>query len=89
MGIVISVVLGIVFCIVYYVGGNKIFGGKGELIFKGFNCLIAAALILWLSFAMLKFLVSRKPPPSFGGMSSLLALPDMFWGRSCAHVATG
>lgn len=56
-GILISVVLGIIFCIVFYVGGTKIWKGNGEYIFKGFNCMIAAALILWLSFAMLKFLV--------------------------------
>lgn len=56
-GILISIVLGIIFCIVYYVGGSQVFGGDGENIFKGFNCLIASLLILWLSFTMLQFLV--------------------------------
>ena len=66
-GILIAVTLGIAFCIAFYVGGTKIWGGNGEFIFKGFNCLIAALLILWLSFAMLKFLV---PPPTPAPVSS-------------------
>jgi hypothetical protein len=34
-GIVISIILGVVFVVVFYVANNKIFSGNGELIFKG------------------------------------------------------
>ena len=35
VGLFIAIILGVVFCVVFYVANNKIFSGDGELIFKG------------------------------------------------------
>ncbi|KAL4423883.1 hypothetical protein ABPG75_001184 [Micractinium tetrahymenae] len=60
-GVAISVVIGIVFIILFYVANNKIFSGHAQSIFKGVVSWIASLLITVVAFHMLKFYnVERK-----------------------------
>ena len=47
-GIVLSLVLGITFVVVFYTRGTNFFSGKTEKIFEGIVFLIAAALLTWM-----------------------------------------
>ena len=44
VGLLIAIILGVIFCVVFYVANNKIFSGDGELIFKGVS---AGSRRLW------------------------------------------
>lgn len=54
-GLGISIILGTVFILVFYLANTKLLSGTASLIFKGCICWIAAFLITIVSFAMLKF----------------------------------
>ena len=54
-GIVISILLGIVFIVIFYVAKQTLFQGAGKAIFFGYVSLLAALLITLLAFAMLRF----------------------------------
>ncbi|GAB4814914.1 hypothetical protein N2152v2_001960 [Parachlorella kessleri] len=55
VGLLIAIIIGVVFCVIFYVANNKIFSGDGELIFKGVISWIACLMITIVAFAMLKF----------------------------------
>lgn len=60
-GVAISVVIGIVFIILFYVANSKIFSGHAQSIFKGVVSWVASLLITVVAFHMLKFYnVERK-----------------------------
>lgn len=60
-GVAISIVIGVVFIILFYVAGSKIFTGNSQAIFKGVVSWIACLLITVVAFHMLKFYnVERK-----------------------------
>ncbi|KAK9831850.1 hypothetical protein WJX81_001676 [Elliptochloris bilobata] len=59
-GIVISVVLGVCFIIIFYVAKQTLFQGTGKAIFFGYVSLLAALLITLLAFAMLRFMNYEK-----------------------------
>lgn len=60
-GVAISIVIGIVFIIIFYVANSKIFSGHAQSIFKGVVSWIASLLITVVAFHMLKFYnVERK-----------------------------
>jgi high-affinity iron transporter len=55
LGVGISVILGIIFVLVFYLANTKLFSDQASMIFKGCICWLAAILITVVSFAMLKF----------------------------------
>lgn len=59
-GISLSVLIGVIFIIVFYVTKNSVFAGKGKAIFKGYVNLLASFLIALLGFAMLRFMNYEK-----------------------------
>lgn len=52
----VSVLVGVIFIIIFYVTKNSVFQGKGKAIFKGYVNLLASFLIALLGFAMLRFM---------------------------------
>ncbi|EFN52192.1 hypothetical protein CHLNCDRAFT_139414 [Chlorella variabilis] len=61
LGVAISIVIGIIFIVLFYVAGEKIFTGNSQSIFKGVVSWIASLLITVVAFHMLKFYnVERK-----------------------------
>ena len=54
LGCGISLIIGIIFIIIFYVAQNAVFSGDGKVIFEGFLELLASWLITLLGFAMLK-----------------------------------
>ena len=54
LGCGISLIIGIIFIIIFYVAQNAVFSGDGKVIFQGFLMLLASWLITILGFAMLK-----------------------------------
>jgi hypothetical protein len=54
-GVALSVVLGVVFIVLFYVAGTEIFSGRGATIFKGTIMWLASLLITLVAFQMLKF----------------------------------
>eukprot|EP00887_Chlorella_sp_A99_P003315 scaffold26.g3315.t1 len=54
-GVGIALLLGVVFVVLFYILGNKVFSGSAELIFKGCVCWLATLLITMVAFHMLKF----------------------------------
>lgn len=59
-GVTLSVILGVIFIIVFYVTKNSVFSGAGKSIFKGYVNLLASFLIALLGFAMLRFMNYEK-----------------------------
>lgn len=60
-GVAISIVIGVVFIVLFYVAGSKIFTGNSQSIFKGVVSWLASLLITVVAFHMLKFYnVERK-----------------------------
>jgi high-affinity iron transporter len=59
-GISLSILIGVIFIIVFYVTKNSVFAGKGKSIFKGYVNLLASFLIALLGFAMLRFMNYEK-----------------------------
>lgn len=57
---VLSVIIGVIFIIVFYVTKNSVFSGKGKAIFKGYVNMLASFLIALLGFAMLRFMNYEK-----------------------------
>ena len=55
LGVAISVVLGIIFVLVFYLANTKLMSQNASMIFKGCICWIASILITVVAFAMLKF----------------------------------
>eukprot|EP00889_Picochlorum_renovo_P005182 jgi/Picre1/32212/NNA_007558.t1 len=55
LGVAISVVIGIIFVLVFYLANTKLMSSEASLIFKGCICWLAAILITVVAFAMLKF----------------------------------
>lgn len=57
----IAIVIGIIFIVLFYVAGEKIFTGNSQSIFKGVVSWLASLLITVVAFHMLKFYnVERK-----------------------------
>ena len=56
----LSIILGVIFIIVFYVTKNSVFSGAGKSIFKGYVNLLASFLIALLGFAMLRFMNYEK-----------------------------
>lgn len=56
LGIVISIVFGIIFICLYYLASQSLFTGSNQLYFKASVSWIAAFMILILAFAMLRFM---------------------------------
>lgn len=54
-GVGASVILGIVFVLIFYIANTKLLSGTAQLIFKGCICWVASFLITIVAFAMLKF----------------------------------
>ena len=48
IGIIISLIFGVTFAVIFYVRGDNIFSGKNEKIFEGIVFLIAAGLLTWM-----------------------------------------
>ena len=59
-GIVVSILLGVVFIVIFYVAKQTLFQGAGKAIFFGYVSLLAALLITLLAFAMLRFMNYEK-----------------------------
>lgn len=55
LGVAISVVIGVIFVLVFYLANTKLMSSEASLIFKGCICWLAAILITVVAFAMLKF----------------------------------
>lgn len=55
LGVAISVVIGVIFVLVFYLANTKLMSAEASLIFKGCICWLAAILITVVAFAMLKF----------------------------------
>ena len=55
LGVLLSVVIGSVFIVLFYVANTAIFSGNAQLIFKGSIAWVAALLITIVAFHMLKF----------------------------------
>lgn len=47
-GILVSLIVGITFAVIYFSRGEQLFEGKAELIFEGIAFLVAAALLSWM-----------------------------------------
>lgn len=54
-GVLISLVLGAVFAILYYTAQNNLFQGKNQFIFNGVICWVACIFVTILAFAMLRY----------------------------------
>lgn len=54
-GVVVSVILGVIFVLVFYLANTKLLDDKASSIFKGVICWVASLLITVVAFAMLKF----------------------------------
>jgi high-affinity iron transporter len=54
-GLAVSIVLGVIFILVFYLADTKLLDAKASAIFKGCICWVAALLITIVSFSMLKF----------------------------------
>ena len=52
-GILLSLVVGVTFTVIYYRNDNQLFTGKAEYIFEGIAFLFAAALLTWMILWML------------------------------------
>lgn len=59
-GIGCSAIVGVVFIVIFYVLGNKVFSGNPEMIFKATILILASLLITALAFALLKFMNYEK-----------------------------
>ncbi len=55
LGIVLSLILGAIFIIIFYVAKNAVYDGAGKEIFEGAISWFASLLITILAFAMLRF----------------------------------
>lgn len=56
LGFVISIIIGVVFIVIFYAAKDNVFQGKNQNLFKGSISLLAAVLIAWLAFIMLRFM---------------------------------
>eukprot|EP00798_Chlamydomonas_sp_ICE-L_P024889 gene24889-10554_t len=56
LGFVVSIIISVVFIVIYYAAKDNIFQGRNQFIFNGSISLLAAFLISFLAFAMLRFL---------------------------------
>lgn len=53
-GVLLAIVIGIIFIVLFYVAQQTVFQGDGKNIFTGILMLIASFMITFLAFAMLK-----------------------------------
>ena len=53
-GVLLAIVIGIVFIVIFYVAQQTVFQGDGKNIFTGVLMLIASFMITFLAFAMMK-----------------------------------
>ena len=53
-GVVLAILIGIIFIVLFYVAQQTVFSGDGKNIFTGVLMLIASFMITFLAFAMLK-----------------------------------
>ena len=53
-GVLLAIVIGIIFIVLFYVAQQTVFKGDGKNIFTGVLMLIASFMITFLAFAMLK-----------------------------------
>ncbi len=54
-GVLVSILIGVIFIVIFYVAGEKLFSGDAQSIFKGVVSWIAALLITVVALHMLKF----------------------------------
>jgi high-affinity iron transporter len=85
LGVGISVILGIIFVLVFYLANTKLFSDQASMIFKGCICWLAAILITVVSFAMLKFLLAGSATLR-EGIESVLFLTGTSAGLSVKSV---
>ena len=53
-GLLLAIVIGVIFIVIFYVAQQTVFQGDGKNIFEGILLLIASFMITFLAFAMLK-----------------------------------
>jgi high-affinity iron transporter len=54
-GVIVSLILGVIFVLVFYLANTQLLDAKASAIFKGCICWVASLLITIVAFAMLKF----------------------------------